>query len=85
MLHEGLSYLRENKFRHNFQDTINPFCYGSLEIESTSHFFLRCQNFTTPTIYLMKELRKVDSNIFNLDEITLKKLLARNIFIDNKT
>ena len=38
-LHLGLSHLREDKFNHNFQDTINPLCSSSLESESTSHFF----------------------------------------------
>ena len=42
----GLSYLREHKFNHNVQDTINPLCSCSLESKSTTHFFLRCQNFT---------------------------------------
>ena len=74
-LRVGLSHLREHKFRHNFQDTINPLCSCSLEIESTSHFFLRCQNFITPRTNLMNELRKLDSNILNLDEISLTKLL----------
>ena len=71
----GWSHLREHKFRHNFQDTINPLCSCSLEIESTSHFFLRCQNFIIPRINLMNELRKLDSNILNLDEISVPKLL----------
>ena len=31
---------------HNFQDTINPPRSCSLESESTTHFFLRCLNFT---------------------------------------
>ena len=75
-LHVGLSHLREHKFRHNLQDTINPLCSCSLEIESTSHFFLRCQNFITPRSNLIKELRKLDSNILNLDEISLTKLLS---------
>ena len=39
ILRAGLSHLREHKFRHNFQNTINPLCSCSLEIESTSHFF----------------------------------------------
>ena len=71
----GLSHFREHKFRHNFQDTINQLCFCSLEIESTSHLFLRCQNFITPRTNLMNELRKRDSNILNLDEISLTKLL----------
>ena len=74
-LRVSLSHLRERKFRHNFQDTINPLCSCSLEIESTSHFFLRCQNFITPRTNLMNELRKLDSNILNLDKISLTKLL----------
>ena len=74
-LRVGLSHLREHKFKHNFQDTINPLCSCSLEIESTSNFFLRCQNFMTPSTNLMNELRKLDSSVLNLDEISLPKLL----------
>ena len=75
-LRVGLSHLREHKLIHNFQDTINPLSSCSLEIESTSHFFQRCQNFITPRTNLLNELRKVDSNILNLDEINLTKLLS---------
>ena len=74
-LRVGLSHLREHEFRYNFQDTINPLCSCSLEIESTSHFFLRCQNFITPRTNLMNELCKFDSSILNLDEISITKLL----------
>ena len=73
-LRVGLSHLREHKFRHNFQDAINPLCSCSLKIESTSHFFLCCKNFITPRTNLMNELRKLDSHILNLDEISLTKL-----------
>ena len=73
-LHVGLSHRREHTFRHNFQDTINPLCSCSLETESTSHFFLRCQNFITPRTSLVNELRKLYSSILNLDEISLSKL-----------
>ena len=38
-LHLGLSHLREHKFNHNFQDTINPLCSCTLESKSTAHFF----------------------------------------------
>ena len=74
-LRVGLSHLREHKFRHNFQDAINPLCSCSLEIELTSHFFLGWQNFIAPRTNLMNELCKLDSSILNLDEISLTKLL----------
>ena len=33
----GSSHLNEHRFRHNFQDCMNPLCSCSLEIEDTSH------------------------------------------------
>ena len=72
----GLSHFREHKFNHNFQDTINPLCPCSLELESTTHFFLRCQNFTDLLRKcLMNEFIKIDSCILTLDEKSLTKLL----------
>ena len=41
----GLSHLRYHKFRHNFQDCINPICDCDLEIETTTYFLLRCSLF----------------------------------------
>ena len=35
----GFSRLREHKFKHNFQDTLNPLCCCSLEAEDTYHLF----------------------------------------------
>ena len=34
----GLSHLREHKFKHNFQDSINPICSCGSDIETTEHF-----------------------------------------------
>ena len=39
-LRAALSHLREHKFRHNFQDSLDPFCNCGLHIEITIHFFL---------------------------------------------
>ena len=39
----GLSHLNEHKFKHNFHDCLNPLCSCSLEVESTTHFFLHCK------------------------------------------
>ena len=71
----GFSHLREHKFNHNFQDTINPLCSCSLESKSTTHFFLHCQNFTDLRKCLMNELIKIDSYILALDEKFFTKLL----------
>ena len=33
----GFTHLKEHRFRHSFQECMNPICYCSLEIEDTSH------------------------------------------------
>ena len=43
----GLSHLREHKFKHSFQDSLNPFCSCGLDIESTAHFLLHCSMYIT--------------------------------------
>ena len=36
----GFSHLREHKFRHNFQDTLNPICSCGENIETTTHYLI---------------------------------------------
>ena len=38
----SFSHLNEDKFRHNFRETVNAVCNCGSEIESTQHFLLRC-------------------------------------------
>ena len=43
----GFIHLKEHKFKHNFQDSVDPLCSCGNDIKSTVHFFLHCPNFTT--------------------------------------
>ena len=45
-LRVGLSHLHENKFRNNFQDSLDPFCSCGRRIEITIHFFLYCSDYS---------------------------------------
>ena len=36
----GFSHLREHKFKHGFQDTLNPLCSCGNDVKSTGHFLL---------------------------------------------
>ena len=36
----GLSHLNEHKFKHGFNDTLNPICICGGDIESINHFSL---------------------------------------------
>ena len=71
----GLSHLNEHKFKHNFQDCVNPLCSCSLEIESLSHFFLHCHHFTNIHATLLHDLQSVDRNIPSFSDNELVDLL----------
>ena len=45
-LRVGLNHLRENKFKHNLQDSLDPFCNCGRHIETTIHFFFYCSNYS---------------------------------------
>ena len=54
----GFSHLREHKFRHNFHDTINPFCLcKTTDIETNEKFLLHCPNYSTQRLILFDNLR----------------------------
>ena len=81
-LRVGLSHLREHKFKHGFNDTIDPFCPCNMEIESVSHFFLRCDFFTDLRTDLMNDLFDVDQNIqyYNENLLTEILLFGKDVF-----
>ena len=71
----GLSPLQEHKFRHCFQDTLNPLCECAKDIESTMHFFLHCTNFLVPRQTLLQKIRNIDNNILSQSETQLTQTL----------
>ena len=44
-LRVGLSALNFHKFRHNFNDTLNPMCPINDGVEDTEHFLLHCHSY----------------------------------------
>ena len=71
----GFSHLREHKFKHNFQDTLNPLCPCSLEAEDTYHFFMRCQSFSNQQNVLFDDLNSVNSEILKMSENEIVQVL----------
>ena len=63
-----LSYLKEHKFNHNFQNCINPLCTCSLEVESTVHFFWHCHNYHSIRAKLLNSIELTDTNRLKLSE-----------------
>ena len=59
----GFSHLKEHKFKHNFQDSIDPMCSCSSGIEATIDFFLHCANFNIQGQSLFDKIATIDANI----------------------
>ena len=59
----GLSHLREHKFKHSFQDTLNPLCSCRKEVETTFHFLLSCPNYSDERLTLLNKIRNINPNI----------------------
>ena len=72
----GFSHLKEHKFRHGFQDTLDPFCVcRTNSIENSQHFLLHCSIYSHARNLLFDKLQTLDINIFPLSPSKLFNLL----------
>ena len=75
-LRVGVSHLREHKFRHNFQDSLDPFCNCGRHIETTIHFFLHCLNYSNQRKTLFEKNINMKRSLLNQnDSIIVETLL----------
>ena len=81
MVRLGLSHLTDHKFRHNFQDCLNPICDCGQEIETTSHFLLHCLNYRCARKTFFEKINLIDSNILQQSDLSITNdLLFGHIF-----
>ena len=79
MLHSRcfLSVFSEQVLFNPFQDCVNPICSCGQEIETSTHFLLRCSNYQCARQTLLK--KKIDStNLKQNDQVITKLLLFGN-------
>ena len=74
-LRVGLNHLREHKFRHNFQDSLDPFCNCGRHIETTIHFFLRCSNYSNQRKTLFEKNRSIKRSLLNQNDSIIVETL----------
>ena len=58
----SFSHLNEHRFRHNFENCINPLCSCSLVTEGTLHYLLHCHYFSQYRLDLMNSVKSVLDN-----------------------
>ena len=66
-----LSQLREHKYKHSFQDSMNPLFSCSLDVESTIDYFLHCPLFTTKRHTLLNTISQIDNKFRDSSESDL--------------
>ena len=71
----GLSHLREHKFKHSFQHTLNPLCNCGQDIESTTHFFLHCPFFINERSTLLSSIPSLGSKLLDSTDYDLTQTL----------
>ena len=70
------SHLNEHKFRHNFNDIINPMCSCCREPETTLHYLLRCDLYSIYRLELLNDIFCVlNESLKNFSEENLLKIL----------
>ena len=53
----GLIHLREYKFKHSFQETLNPICACGSDIETLCHYLISCPNFDTERNTILRNIK----------------------------
>ena len=82
----GFSHLRKSKFKHSFQDTLDPTSSWGFDKESTSHYNLHCRmnNDERHTLLSTKEI--IDCRFLDVVEtILIKTFLFGNFPLDAQT
>ena len=81
-----LSQLREHKYKHSFQDSMNPLFSCSLDVESTIDYLLHCPLFTTKRHTLLNTISQIDNKFRDSSESDLiRHLLFRDPSKDTET
>jgi len=71
----GFSHLNEHRFRHNFQDCLNPLCTCSLETEDTIHYLLHCLHFSQHRFDLINSVKSVSNNFESYSDNDKRNIL----------
>ena len=77
----GLSHLRNHKFKHGLQNTLNPLCSCGNDVESTENFLLHCLQFVNERRTLLSTLVLYYSLLENTCNILTQTLLFGNMEI----
>ena len=71
----GLPHLREHKFKHSFQDSLNLVCSCGNDPETSVHFLLHCPNFSNKISIFLNIIGSIDRNILTRSDSQVTETL----------
>ena len=75
LLRLNFIHLRDDKFKHSFQDTINPLCTCRLEEETVNHFILHCPYYNNEPQILLASISSIQSSTLDHNDNNIAKIL----------
>ena len=75
ILRLALSHLNDYKFKHGFNDTINPICICEGDTESINNFFLHCPEYCVARQTLFGNIQSIDKMLLSQNESSLIRFL----------
>ena len=76
----SFSHLRERKFKHSFQDCLNPLCNCGNEMETSTHYLLHFPTYTNERLTLLNKIKSVNCSILESSDAAVRQML---LFDDN--
>ena len=71
----GLSHLREHKFKHGFQDSLNPIYSCNNDIETLAHILLHCLHYSHKRSTFLNTTRNINRHIFDKNDLQVAEIL----------
>ena len=71
----GLIHLWQHKFKHGFQDSLNPICSCGNDIKTSAHFFLDCPHYSNERSPFLNTIRNTNRNIFDKNDLQITETL----------
>ena len=82
----SLSYLREHKFKHGFQDSLITICSCGNDIETLANFLLHCPHYSNERSTFLNTIRNINRHIFDKNDLQITEtLLYGDSSLDGKS
>ena len=67
----SLSHLRKHRLKYSFQDSLNPICRCSTDVDSCLHYFFHCPLFLNKRLILLSTAKNIDSKLLDYSDLRL--------------